>query len=122
MKKSVILLGPSNDSNDNNDSNDICDSYDSDDSDDSGDLIKNNELYLKRMERNAPDVIEIKILEIGDKVLIKKDFDFNIKTKRKKLESFYEDLFGVVSGIICEGIYIVKINESEKRYLYSQLK
>lgn len=48
-----------------------------------------NEIYLKRMRRNALVHISKYNFTVGDFVLVKKDFDMNVKTKKGKLDSFY---------------------------------
>lgn len=48
--------------------------------------------YLNRMDRNSLVHLSKYTIEIGDKVLISKDFDKNIKTKKLKLSSFFSNI------------------------------
>ena len=50
-----------------------------------------NKLYYARMRRNTLVHVSKYDLNLGDTVIIKRDFDTNVKTKRRKLDSFYSD-------------------------------
>lgn len=47
--------------------------------------------YKQRIIENADSNFVSRTLEVGDQVLIKKDFDMNPTTRRQPFESFYED-------------------------------
>ncbi|KAG0434420.1 hypothetical protein DMUE_5193 [Dictyocoela muelleri] len=81
-----------------------------------------DENYLKRMQRNAPNSKYEENFKIGDFVIVKKDFDKNIKTKKSKLESFYENQLGVIIEIINDDVSIVKMNVCDKRFFIHNLK
>jgi transposase InsO family protein len=53
-----------------------------------GDIAQHQLKYFDRMNRTTVHHSKYDF-EIGDNVLVKKDFDTNSKTKREKLESFY---------------------------------
>lgn len=48
--------------------------------------------YLDRMDRNSSVHLSKYDFEVGDKVIVAKDFDTNTKTKKKKLSSFYSNI------------------------------
>lgn len=49
----------------------------------------------------------VKSFKIGDKILVQKDFDNNTKTKKKKLESFYEGPFEIKEVLKNDTLVIV---------------
>lgn len=64
--------------------------------------------YLERMNRNA-NIKNQQVFEKDDMVLVKMDFDNNIKTKKNKLISFYENP-GIVVERLTEDLYMVNID------------
>lgn len=78
--------------------------------------------YLKRMDRNALTHRSKYSFEVNDVVLVKKDFDNNTKTKKIKLDSFFE-IPSVVEEILSNnrlkisnknGSFVVKNNQCKK--------
>ena len=77
----------------------ILDTSESDDKNDlrSG-VLEHFQRYKQKMIENADSNFVSRTLNIGDQVLIKKDFDMNPGTKKQPFESFYEDSTYIVTS------------------------
>ncbi|MGL5707693.1 MAG: hypothetical protein ACRDDF_05450, partial [Aeromonas sp.] len=73
------------------------------------------EKYKKRMIDNAnSNLISCKI-KVGDKILVKKDFDNNVKTKKLPFESFYEKDSYVVIELLANNMVVIETLDRKQR-------
>ena len=72
-----------------------------------------NKLYYGRMRRNALVHVSKYYFNLGDTVVIKIDFDTNVKTKKRKLDYFYSDPCFII--IMCSNnIALVKFDNGNE--------
>lgn len=69
-------------------------------------------VYLKRMNKNASVHSYSYNFNKGDYVFIQKDFDNNQKTKKRKLESFYEDV-GIIKEILSNNRLLIELKGND---------
>ena len=75
--------------------------------------------YKQKTIENCDSNLVIRHVEIGDQVLIKKDFDMNPSTKRKPFESFFEEkAFTVVNILSNNMIELINNRNGETRRAY----
>lgn len=75
--------------------------------------------YKQKIIDNCNSNLAVKVFEVGDHVIIKKDFDMNISTKRKPFESFYEENVYTVVSLLSNNMVELKSNTNgEIRSVY----
>jgi hypothetical protein len=69
--------------------------------------------YLKRMDRHSLVHCSKYDFDIGDKVMVAKDFDTNVKTKKSKMSSFFSSEVEIVEILSNNKAKVKKGNECE---------
>ncbi|KAF9761140.1 hypothetical protein NGRA_2832, partial [Nosema granulosis] len=77
--------------------------------------------YLDRMNKHASVHNSIYDFNVGDKVIVAKNFDNNIKTKKLKLSSFYTDEV-IITEILSNNRVKIKDNNKEEIIMMSKIK